>query len=133
MQDTPVVQPAHSTMHSKPRYNLDFNRYVGVYYLTIYAPMIYTAPCVMFLIRADTLLEQIGGGWALEISSFLGPVKWQRADRRVIFRAQKTPRAQPPPTCPSNGSARIKNHYTQGRINHINHRCIGGLCTGAHR
>jgi hypothetical protein len=26
-------------------------------------------------------------------------------------------RAQPPPTCPSNKSARIKNHYAQGRIN----------------
>jgi hypothetical protein len=26
-----------------------------------------------------------GGGWALEISSFLGPVKWYRADRRVPF------------------------------------------------
>jgi hypothetical protein len=29
-------------------------------------------------------------GWALEIESFLGPVKRHRADRRVPFGAQKT-------------------------------------------
>jgi hypothetical protein len=39
----------------------------------IYAPMIYTDSCVMFLIRACPLWEQVGGGLALEISSFLGP------------------------------------------------------------
>jgi hypothetical protein len=32
--------------------------------------------------------------------------------------------AQPPPTCPSNGSSRIKNHYAQGCINH---KSIGGF------
>ncbi len=32
----------------------------------------------------------MGGGWALEIESFLGLVKWHRADRRVPFGAQKT-------------------------------------------
>jgi hypothetical protein len=47
--------------------------------LTSYAPMIYTAPCVMFLMRADTLRGQLGGCWALEMESFLGPVKWYRA------------------------------------------------------
>jgi hypothetical protein len=52
--------------------------------------MIYTALCVMFLMRADPLRGQEGGGWALEIKSFLGPVKWHRADRRVPFGAQKT-------------------------------------------
>ncbi len=51
----------------------------------IYAPMIYTAPCVMLLMRADPLRGQVGGGWALEIWSFLGPVKCHRADRRVPF------------------------------------------------
>jgi hypothetical protein len=50
--------------------------------------MIYTAPCIMFMIRSDPLLEQMGGGWALEIDNFLGPVKWHRADRRVLFGAQ---------------------------------------------
>ncbi len=58
--------------------------------LDIYAPMIYTAYCVMFLMRADLLRGQVGVGWALEIKAFLGPVKWHRADRRVPFGAQKT-------------------------------------------
>jgi hypothetical protein len=31
----------------------------------------------------------VGGGWALKIESFLGPVNWNRADRRVSFGAQK--------------------------------------------
>jgi hypothetical protein len=57
--------------------------------------MIYTAPCIMFWMRANTLLGKVGWGWALEFKSFLGPVKWHRADRRVPFGAQ------PPPTCPS--------------------------------
>jgi hypothetical protein len=53
--------------------------------------MIYTAPCVMFLMRADPLRGQVGGSWALEIESFLGPVKWHRADMQVsaILGAQK--------------------------------------------
>jgi hypothetical protein len=38
--------------------------------LAIYAPMIYTAQCVMFLMRADTLRRQVGGDWALDIESF---------------------------------------------------------------
>jgi hypothetical protein len=63
--------------------------------ITIYASMIYTAPFVMFLLRADTLRGQVGGGWALEMESFLGPVKWHRADRRVPFGAQKTRDASP--------------------------------------
>jgi hypothetical protein len=48
------------------------------------------------LIRADTLHGQVGGGWALEIENFLGPVKWHRADWRVPFGAQKT---NPPLYC----------------------------------
>jgi hypothetical protein len=43
------------------------NRYLSTY--------VYTAPCLMFLMRADPLRGQVGGGWALEIESFLGPVK----------------------------------------------------------
>jgi hypothetical protein len=45
-----------------------------------------------------------GRGLALEFESFLGPLKWHRADRRVPLGAQK--------------------HYAQGCINH---RCIGGF------
>ncbi len=41
--------------------------------------MIYTALCVMFLMQADTLHGQVGGGWALEKENF-----W------VTFGAQKT-------------------------------------------
>ncbi len=44
----------------------------------------------MFWMRAYPLLGQMGGGWALEFESFLGHVKWNRADRRVPFGAQKT-------------------------------------------
>ena len=44
--------------------------------ITIYAPMIYTAPCVRFWIWADRLRGEVGGeGLALEIESFVGPVK----------------------------------------------------------
>jgi hypothetical protein len=64
--------------------------------LTIYAPMFYMAPSVMFLMRADRLREQVGGGWALQIESFLGPVKWNRAYRQVPFGAQKTQDFQGP-------------------------------------
>ncbi len=58
-------------------------------YLTIYAPMIYTAPCIMFLDACISITRGSGRGWALEFSSFLGPVKWHLADRRVPYhRAQ---------------------------------------------
>jgi hypothetical protein len=51
--------------------------------------MIYTSLCVMILMRADPLLGQVGGGWALEISSFLGP-KWHSPIGLLPFyRAQK--------------------------------------------
>jgi hypothetical protein len=52
--------------------------------------MIYTAPYIMFLMLEDTLRGQVGGGWALEIETFLGPVKWHRTVRRVPFGAQKS-------------------------------------------
>jgi hypothetical protein len=39
--------------------------------LTIYATMIYTAPCIMFWVRAYPLRGEVGGVWALEFSSFL--------------------------------------------------------------
>jgi hypothetical protein len=37
----------------------------------------------------------MGGGWALETETFLGLVKWHRADRRVLFGAQKSRAEQP--------------------------------------
>jgi hypothetical protein len=45
--------------------------------ISVYAPMIYTDPCVTLLMRADPLRGKLGGGWTLEIESFLGPVKWK--------------------------------------------------------
>jgi hypothetical protein len=39
--------------------------------IAIYAPLIYTTPYVMFLMRADPLRGQVGGGWALENETFL--------------------------------------------------------------
>ncbi len=47
--------------------------YPSLFILTIYAPMIYTAPCVMFLMRADALRGEVG------------PSEIARADRRVQF------------------------------------------------
>ncbi len=52
--------------------------------------MIYSAPYVMLLMRADPLREQVGGGWALEIETFWGPMKWHRAVRQVPSGAQKS-------------------------------------------
>ncbi len=61
--------------------------------------MIYTAPYVMFFLRADPLRGRVEGGWALEIETFLNPVKWHRAVRRVPFGAQKV-KIPPPPSHP---------------------------------
>ncbi len=73
--------------------------------VTIYAPVIYTRPCIMFWRRRYTLCGEVGGGWALEFPSFLGPVKWHRADRRVPFGA---------PTSPSNVYPRLQNIMHRG-------------------
>jgi hypothetical protein len=51
--------------------------------------MIYTAPCVMLLMRAASITWASGRGLGAGIESFLGPVKWHRADRRMPFGAQK--------------------------------------------
>ncbi len=70
--------------------------------MAIYGPMLYTAPYVMLLIQADThtLRGQLGGRWALEIKTFLGPVQWHRAFRRVPFGAQKSRDFQGPSYLP---------------------------------
>ncbi len=61
------------------------------------------------------------GVGALEIDSFLSPVKRYRADRPKKLEIS---RAQPPPTCPSNKCCPQQKHYARGRINHT---CIGGF------
>jgi hypothetical protein len=76
----------------------------------IYAPMIYTDSCVMFLMHAGPLWEQVGGGLALEISSFWAPngtrllARWHFTGPKKLLIS----RAWPPPTCPRNVSS-IKN------------------------
>jgi hypothetical protein len=52
-------------------------------------PMIYTVQYIMLLMRADALRGQVGGRGALEIDTFLGPVKWHRGVRRMPFGPQK--------------------------------------------
>jgi hypothetical protein len=52
---------------------------VDVVIIAVYGPMIYTSLYVMLLIKATPLRGQVGEGWALEIETFLGPVKWHRA------------------------------------------------------
>jgi hypothetical protein len=44
--------------------------------ITIYAPMIYTAPCVMVLMRADTYVGKWGGGGGFggEKENFFGHI-----------------------------------------------------------
>ncbi len=59
----------------------------------------YTALCIMFWMRAYPLLGQVGGGWALEISSFLGPKCHLPMGFMPFHRAQKTLT----PTRPHNG------------------------------
>jgi hypothetical protein len=51
---------------------------------TTYRPLIYMALYAMLLIRANPLLGQVRGGWALEISTFLGP-KWHSPNAQCHF------------------------------------------------
>ncbi len=65
--------------HGRTRWVLSANKLLvkkSSLVLAIYVPMIYTVPCVMFLMRADPLRGQVGGRWALKNKSFFGPVKW---------------------------------------------------------
>jgi hypothetical protein len=57
--------------------------------VAIYAPMIYTAPCVMLLIRAASITRASGRGLGPGNQDFSGPVKWHQADRQVPFGAKK--------------------------------------------
>jgi hypothetical protein len=50
-QKGPILLKGKSQLHG--RKNLK---------ITIYAPMIYTAPCIMFWMRAYSLLGHVGGG-----------------------------------------------------------------------
>jgi hypothetical protein len=74
--------------------------YIQIYFNYLCTYNLYI-PMHNVLVRAYPLQWQVGGDWALEIESFLVPVKWHQADMRVPFVAQKTR--------PSNGYARIQN------------------------
>jgi hypothetical protein len=79
-------------------------------WITIYAPMIYKAPCIMFWMRAYPMRGQVGGGWTLEFENFLVPFKWlEPIGECHLGPKELEPWAQPPPTCPSNRYARIQN------------------------
>jgi hypothetical protein len=71
--------------------------------------MIYIARYVTFVMFADPLRGQIGGGWAQEIETFLGPE--MATSELISIWAQKSLDLQgpTPAICPSNGFARIKN------------------------
>ncbi len=71
--------------------------------ITIYTPMIYTAPCIRFLMQADRLRGEVGwgGGLALEIESFVGPCEIAWAHKTQDFQHQP-PSPPPPPTSPCN-------------------------------
>ncbi len=70
----------------------------------IYAPMIYTTMCIMFLMRADPLPGQAGGvgPWKLRFFWALGIKSIGECHLRP--KQLEISRVQPPPTCPSSGS-----------------------------
>ncbi len=80
-----------------PLYNL-LKPPVGAHvHKTTYGPLIYTALYVMLLMQANPLLGKVGGGWALEISTILGP-KWHFPDNSMpCHRAQKITGPNPLP------------------------------------
>jgi hypothetical protein len=63
---------------------------------TTYAPIIYTARCIMFWMCAYPVLGHVGGGWALEFSSFLSPKCHLPISSLPFHRAQKTLKFQGP-------------------------------------
>jgi hypothetical protein len=56
--------------------------------------------------------------WASRRGLGPGNLEFFGPQMAVAYRLDAISKAQPPPTCPSNGSARIKNHYAKGRVNH---------------
>jgi hypothetical protein len=84
---------------------------VQVVNITIYAPVIYTAPCIMFWMGANTLRGEVGGGWALEFPRFWALWNGNKTIGEFHLGPKKlgNSRAQPPPTSPSNVYAPIQN------------------------
>jgi hypothetical protein len=89
--------------------------------ITIYAPMIYMAPCVILLMRAASITWASGRGLDPGNPEFFWVyVKWYRADRLVPFGAKKTRDFQGPTPShfPSNGCCPHQKHYARSCINH---------------
>jgi hypothetical protein len=79
---------------------------------TTYAPMIYTALCIMFWVLAYSLLGQVGGGLGPGNLEFFRPQMELACRLDAILQGPKKlsiSRAPPPPTCPCNGYARTQN------------------------
>jgi hypothetical protein len=74
--------------------------------------MIYTALCIMLLMHAAPLRGQVGGDWALEIESFwaLGNVIESIDECPLGLKKFEISRAQPTPTCLSNGCCTHQKH-----------------------
>ncbi len=84
------------TVFKRPSYFFKQDSYVELM-IAIYAPMIYTAPCIMFRRRAYPL-QVFWAQNGIRLSAqchFTGP-------KKLLIS-----RAQPSPTCPSNGYSRI--------------------------
>jgi hypothetical protein len=96
--------------------------------------MIYTALCIMFWMRVYPYLGKVGGVWALEFSSFLGP-KWQSSIARCHFtgpkKLQKIPGPNPLPL-PLVMDMHASKTLCTGLYNHI---CINSylLCVVLNR
>jgi hypothetical protein len=68
---------------------------------TTYGPLIDTAVYVVLLMRANPLRGQVGGGWAVEMSTFFGS-KWHSPNGSMPFhRAQNSLDFQGPTPSPS--------------------------------
>ncbi len=70
---------------------------------TIYAPMIYTAPWIMFWMRAYPLRGEVGGGLGPGIPEFFGPCEMGTSRRLVPFGAHRLHRLfyAHEPLCPN--------------------------------
>jgi hypothetical protein len=88
--------------------------------------MIYTAPCIMFGMRACPFTRASGRGLDPGNWEFFGPCEMASSQKASAISVPKKSRfpGPPPPTYPINGCCPHQKHYAQGRINH---RCIGNF------
>ncbi len=85
----------------------------------------------MLLMRATSVTRASGRGvgpWKLRLYWDLWNGIKPKGECHLGPQKVEISRAQPPPTCPTNGCCPHQKHYAQGRINH---RCIVVLCTRA--